>query len=209
MGGAGDRRRPRGSDLGVEAGSALRLTGAATPQPRGVAEACAAGRAAPPACWRAVVRSAGGLARRCRRPSAPGLPLLPLPRCRIPTAPQPEGKRNARARSSGETAGLAAARAGGRSAHAGRERRGEGVGRGGRGRREGGPLQERGSARACVQEPPAAVEAQRGGRREETKAELAKEPIRCQDSVLRRQSLLQTGWGRGVGAGEGGKMLNK
>lgn len=58
MGGAGGGRGPRGSELGVEAGSALTLPGAATPQPRGVAEACAAGRAAPPACWRAVVRPA-------------------------------------------------------------------------------------------------------------------------------------------------------
>lgn len=50
----------------------------------------------------------------------------------------------------GESARLAVARAGGRPARAGRERKGEGVGRGGRGRREGGPLEERGSARACV-----------------------------------------------------------
>lgn len=43
---AGEARR--GSELGVEAGSALKLPGAATPQSRGVAEACAAGRPAPP-----------------------------------------------------------------------------------------------------------------------------------------------------------------
>lgn len=48
MGGAGGGRGPRGSDLWVDAGSTLRLPGAATPQPRGVAEACAAGQAALP-----------------------------------------------------------------------------------------------------------------------------------------------------------------
>lgn len=58
MGGAGGGRGPRGSDLGVEAGSALTLPGAATPQPRGVAKACEVGQMASPVCWRTMVRPA-------------------------------------------------------------------------------------------------------------------------------------------------------
>lgn len=96
MGGAGDGRGPRGSDLWVDAGSTLRLPGAATPQPRGVAEACAAGLAAPP-----CELAGGGTARLLDR--APLLAPEPAEAAAaaatgrpIPPAPQSEGKRNAR-----------------------------------------------------------------------------------------------------------------
>lgn len=63
MGGAGGGRGARGSELWVKAGCALRLPGAASPQPRGVAEARAAGRPAPPPVLRGtVVRSSPGTA---------------------------------------------------------------------------------------------------------------------------------------------------
>lgn len=48
MGGAAGGRGARGSGLWVKAGCALRLPGAASPQPRGVAEERAAGRSASP-----------------------------------------------------------------------------------------------------------------------------------------------------------------
>lgn len=72
MGGAGGGRGARGSELWVKAGCALRLPGAASPQPRGVAEARAAGRPAPPCSGGTFLagnreRGAGSRPPRCLR----------------------------------------------------------------------------------------------------------------------------------------------
>ena len=80
-------------------------------------------------------------------------------------------------------------------------REGVGGGRAGHQKREAAPA-------PAYLAPPATVGAWRGGRREETEAGLAKEPIRCQNEALRRQSLSRTGRGHGLGAGRG-YMLNK
>lgn len=163
MGGAGGGRGPRGSDLGVDAGSALGLLGAATPQPRGVAEASAAGQAAPPR-----EPAGGGTVRLMDR--APLLAPEPAEAAAAAATPVQDptrsavgGEKERAARSSGVSARLAAARAAGR-ARAGPARRGEGWGgEGGGGGRAG--LQERGSVRPAYYDPPTAVGARRGGRK--------------------------------------------
>lgn len=102
MGGAGGGRGARGSELWVKAGCALRLPGAASPQPRGVAEARAAGRPAPPVLWWYVPR------------------WEPRAWSRVAPAPLPEGQ----GRRAPASARLTTARAGGRRAGL---RRGEGT----------------------------------------------------------------------------------
>lgn len=141
MGGAAGGRGVCGSGLWVKAGCALRLPGAASPQPRGVAEERAAGRSAfpPPALRGKVVRSSPGP----RAPSRVALALLPEERGRRAPA-----KRTANDGACGtKTRGP-------------EEGRGDGEGR--EGRREGGPPAERGSAAPARSVPPAAMGAPRG-----------------------------------------------
>ena len=130
MGGAGGGRGARGSELWVKAGCALRLQGAASPQPRGVAEARAAGRPAPPVLWWYVPR------------------WEPRAWSRVAPAPLPEGQ----GRRAPASARLTTARAGGRRAGL---RRGRGDGEGREGRREEGE-RKRAACGPAAQSLPAA-----------------------------------------------------
>lgn len=167
MGGAAGGRGARGSGLWVKAGCALRLPGAASPQPRGVAEERAAGRSAPP-----PPRSGGRwyAPRRGRERRAGSRPHRYL---RDEEGAHRQSARLTTAREGGRRAGL---------------RRGEGTGRGGRGGGRAGHQQREAAPRLRARfRPPlwARRGGEGGGRREDTGAELPREPIRRRDGALR------------------------